>query len=268
MRVERAPLPSPHISLPVHGGAYERPSDEDIDALREISSATACGILHALGLRQSSIVGPRSLRPGTRIVGSALTLQWMPQREDFGLGVGQEEVEKKTAIWAVLDAVRPGDVLTMQAFGDPYTGCMGEILATYFKKRGGQGMVVDGYVRDWPRLQELDIPIWAHGTTPNFGTQAGLIPWGYEVPIACGTVLVLPGDIIIADDDGAVLVPARVARTVAEKAAEVQEAEHFSKMRLAEGGKLTRYYPLDEAGVREFEEWKTAKLERELAPES
>jgi regulator of RNase E activity RraA len=197
--------------------------------------------------------------PGERVVGSATTLQFMPMRQDFGVDAGQEDVEKTLAIWAVLEAVEPGDILTIQAYGDRFTGCMGEILFTYFRERGGQGLVADGFVRDWPRLKKVGVPVWARGTTPNFATQWGLFPFAYDVPIACGEVLVLPGDIMIADDDGAVVVPAQLAQLVARIAAETDEAELFSRTHIAAGGALRRYYPLDDEGRVEFEHWKATR---------
>jgi regulator of RNase E activity RraA len=247
------------MSLPVRGPEYSRPPESDIEALRPVGAATASGVLFFLGVRQPHLIGPRPLMPGERIVGSALTLQFMPMRQDFGVGVGQEEVEKTLALWGVLEAIEPGDILTMQAYGDRYTGCMGEILFTYFRERGGAGLIVDGYVRDWPRLKGVGLPIWALGTTPNFGTQAGLFPFAYDTPIACGEVLVLPGDIMIADDDGAVVVPAQLAQLVASVAAEIEETELFSRMQIAAGGDLRKYYPLDADGLEEFESWKEAR---------
>ena len=105
----------------------------------------------------------------------------------------------------MLEVVGRGDVLVVQAFGDPYTGCMGDMLVTNFKGRGGAGIVVDGCIRDWPRVQMLGVPVWTRGFMPNYASQSTLYPRANNVPSACSRVLVLPGDIIIADDDGAVV---------------------------------------------------------------
>jgi regulator of RNase E activity RraA len=182
----------------------------------------------------------------------------MPQREDVASGLAQENVEKYSALWRVLEEVQPGDVLVVQAFGDPYTGCLGEMLITYFKGRGGIGIVVDGCIRDWPRVQKIGLPVWTRGFTPNYASQSSLFPWAYNVPIACSRVLVLPGDIIIADDDGAVLVPTKLAPVVLRQALEHEEWETFSRMKLAEGGSLKKYYPLNEEGRGEYELWRIA----------
>jgi regulator of RNase E activity RraA len=144
----------------------------------------------------------------------------------------------------------------IQAWGDKHTGCLGEMLVTSFAGRGGVGIVVDGYIRDWPRIQKMEIPLWTLGTTPNFASQGPLYPWAHAVPIAVGGVLVMPGDIIIADDDGAVVVPLNVAEIILEVAERYEGNEVFSRMKLAEGGALRRYYPLSEEGLAELEEWR------------
>lgn len=249
-------LPSPGITLPIAGPGWERPNPELIERLRVVSSATASADMHKLGIRHTFIHGPVARQPGARIVGPAVTLQFMPQREDLASGVAQEDIEKRSALWHVLDAVQPGDVLVVAANGDPYTGCLGEMLLTYLQGRGGLGAVVDGCIRDWLRVKELGLPLWTTGFTPNYASQAGQFPWAYDVPVACGGVLVLPGDIVIADDDGAVLVPQRVAPLILEKALAHEDWEAFSRARLAEGGSIWRYYPLSEEGRNEYAAWK------------
>ena len=96
----------------------------------------------------------------------------------------------------------------------------------------------------------------AAGFTPNYASQGPLLPWAYNVPIALDRVLAIPGDIMIADDDGAVIVPAAMAAMVAEHTVKHEDWEEFSRMKLAEGGSLRRYYPLDEAGEAEYEAWR------------
>ena len=250
-----AELPRPNITLPISGPPYERPDPELIRRLYEVSSATASAMLHKMGVRQTFIYGPLPRQLGAKVVGPAVTLQFMPQREDIASGLAQEGSEKVSALWAVFEVVGPGDVLVVQAFGDPYTGCMGDMLITNFKGRGGAGIVVDGCIRDWPRVQTLQVPVWTRGFTPNYASQSTLYPWAYNVPIACSRVLVLPGDVIIADDDGAVVVPQHLARTVLELTLEHEAWEKFSRIKLAEGGSLRKYYPLNDEGFAEYEAW-------------
>ena len=253
-------LPRPdNIELPIVGPAYNRPDPKLIEQLRDVSSATAAATLHRMGIRQTYMDSPLPRTPGSKVVGPAVTLQFMPQREDVGSGKKQEGIEKRTALWSVFDAVEPGDVLVVQAFGDPYTGCMGDMLSTYFKGRGGVGIVVDGSIRDWPKIRQMDIPVWTKGFTPNYASQTHLFPWAYNVPIACSMVLVMPGDIIIADDDGAVVVPAKMAPMVVEHTLEHEEWEVFSRIKLLEGGSIMKYYPLNDEGWAEYEVWRDAQ---------
>jgi regulator of RNase E activity RraA len=249
-------IPPEGLKLPIEGGAFERADSELIEKLYAVGSATASAELHKMGIRQTFIEGPKPTTPGSKVVGSVITLQFMPQREDVASGLGQEHVEKVSALWSVLETVQPGDILAIQAFGDPYTGCLGDMLTTYFKARGGIGIVVDGCIRDWPRVQKIGIPMWVRGFTPNYASQTTLFPWAYNVPIACSRVLVLPGDIIIADDDGAVLIPRLVAPEFAKITLEHEDWEVFSRMKLQQGGALKKYYPLNEEGQREYEEWR------------
>ena len=252
-------LPKPAIQLPIHGAEFPRPPGALIDAMHGVSSATASAVLHKLGVRQSFIQGPVARQPGAKIVGPAVTLQFMPQREDIASGLQQEHGEKFSALWAVLETVQPGDVLAVQAYGDPYTGCFGEMLITYCKGRGGAGIVVDGCIRDWPRVEKIGLPLWTTGFTPNYASQSTLMPWAYNVPIACSRVLVLPGDILIADDDGAVCVPIQLAPTVLKQTLDHEDWESFSRMKLAEGGALKTYYPLSAEGRLEYEAWKAQR---------
>jgi regulator of RNase E activity RraA len=252
-------LPSPGVTLPIRGEPYIRPDAELLRQLHAVSSATASAELHNLGVRRTFIHGPQTRQPGSKIVGAAVTLQFMPQREDVASGVAQEEVEKQSALWHVLDTVESGDVLVVAAGGDPYTGTLGEMLITYLKGRGGVGAVVDGCIRDWPRVQQIGLPVWSCGLTPNYASQAGLFPWAHGVPINCGGVLVLPGDIVIADDDGVVLIPQRLAPLILQTVLEHEDWEDFSRQRLAEGGSIWTYYPLSTEGLLEYEAWKRGR---------
>lgn len=250
-------LPKPNnLVLPISGGDYRRADKALLADMQRISSATASAKLHQMGIRYTFMQGLLPRQTDKKIVGSAVTLQFMPQREDIISGMAQEYVEKDSALWHVMDIIAPDDVLVVQAFGDPYTGVLGEMLISHFKNRGGVGIVVDGCIRDWPRVKLLNVPIWARGTTPNYASQSHLFPWAYSVPIACSGVLVLPGDIVIADDDGAVLVPVNVAPLLLELAGSHEDWEMFSRMRIAQGGELRKYYPLNEEARLEYEAWR------------
>ncbi|WP_350347610.1 ribonuclease activity regulator RraA [Agromyces sp. G08B096] len=253
-------LVRPPFSLPVRGDEYTRPTAGELERLQRVSSATACAKLHGLGIRHSFVDGPRPLSPGQRVVGSALTLQFMPQREDLASGLGQEYVERHTALWAVMETVQPGDVLVIQAYGSRFSGVIGDILARYFKRKGGAGIVVDGRIRDSGRIRELGIPVWSTGTTPHYASQSELFPWGYDVPVAVGGALCLPGDIVVADDDGPVIVPQAMADAVITDAQDHEDWEVFSRQRLDEGARLSDYYPLTPDTREEYEAWRSGRV--------
>jgi regulator of RNase E activity RraA len=251
-------------TLPIAGPSFARPDPALIRELEAVSSATASALMHRMGVRQTFVQGALARQPGAKVVGPIVTLQFMPKREDVMAGivaqnVPEEQLEKATALWAVFDTVVPGDILAVQAYGDPNTGTMGEMLVTYFKGRGGAGIVVDGCIRDWPRVRSIGTPLWTSGFTPNYASQGTLLPWAYNVPIALNRVLAMPGDIMIADDDGAVVVPAAMAALVVEHTIRHENWEEFSRLKLAEGGSLKRYYPLDSRGQAEYEAWAKAK---------
>lgn len=238
-----------------HTADIQRPSREIIEGLKNIGSATATGELYRLGIRDAQIHGVRSWVPGKSIVGPALTLQFMPKREDQ---YGQDEYAdpEKQLHRHVLYHAQAGDIVVVDARGDMNSGVFGEMMLTYFTGRGGLGVVIDGCIRDYPDAQKLGIGLWLKGTTPNFHTQTNIFPFAVNVPIACGNTLVMPGDLIIADDDGAVVVPIKLAPDLVAKASVHHEWEEFSKMKLAQGGDLRKYYPLRADAQAEYEEWK------------
>ena len=232
----------------------QRPAKEIIEGLQRIGSATASGELRGLGIRDSQIRGPVGWTQGVSMVGPALTLRFMPLREDQYDEDEYSDPEKQLHRH-VLYHTRPGDIVVVDALGDMASGVFGEMMLTYFKGRGGLGVVIDGCIRDYPRAKELGLGLWIKGVTPNYHTQTGIFPFAVNEPIACGGRLIMPGDIIIADDDGVVVVPIEMAPALLANAKEHAEWEDFSRMRLEQGGDLRKYYPLDREARAEFEAW-------------
>ena len=236
----------------------QRPPKDLIEGLAHIGSATAAGELSRMGIRDAHIRGPVPFLPGQAVVGPALTLQFMPKRED--LYPQDEYVDPERQLHRhALYHTQPGDIVVVDARGDMGSGVFGDMMLTYFKGRGGVGVVIDGCIRDFPKVQRLGLGLWLRGVTPNFHTQTNIVPFAVNVPVACGDTLVMPGDIIIADDDGAVVVPIKLAPELLKKASEHAEWEDFSRMRLFEGGDLRRYYPLSADAQGEYEEWRKAQ---------
>jgi regulator of RNase E activity RraA len=235
-----------------------RPSRDIIEALEGIGAATVAGSLGHMGFRNPHMLGPVTQTRGKSIVGPALTLQFMPQRPDlFSEG---EYADPETQLHRhVLYQVEEGDVVVVDARGDMSSGVFGDMMSTYFRGRRGAGMVIDGVMRDRPNVEKLDLALWLRGWTPNYHVQVNIFPSAVNVPIACGGVTVIPGDIIIADDDGVVVLPQSMAAKVIEDSRKHAEWEVFSREKLMAGESLQRYYPLHPDAEGEYQEWKKAQ---------
>ena len=249
----------------------KRPSTEIIEALKNIGCDSVCSTLDALGVRRNIIEGPIARVPGSSIVGPALTLQFLPTREDrlphFEVPdmsaqetkrevEGEESQEKTSALWAVLLETQPGDVIVVDARGDRTTGCFGEMLMTYFKAHGGAGVVIDAGIRDSRQIfEDLKVPVWSTSVSTAGASHMNMYPHAINVPIGCGKVLVNPGDIIMADDGGAIVVPPFLAPRIIEIAGARDYKEIFVRRKLQEGGDLMKYYPFNAQGQLEYDEW-------------
>jgi regulator of RNase E activity RraA len=234
-----------------------RPPRQWSEALKILGTATISSTLQRLGIRNPHIVGPIARHDGRVAAGPALTLQFMPKREDV---YGNDEYDQPELQLHrhVLYHTQPGDMVVVDARADPKSGVFGEMMLTYFRGKGGVGCIIDGCIRDFPHVKEIDIGLWTTGLTPNFHAQTDIMPFAVNGPIACGNALVLPGDIVVADDDGAVVVPVTLAEKVIEIGGEHHDWEQFSKLRLEQGGELKKYYPLTEAARPEYEAWRKA----------
>ena len=237
------------------GAEIKRPSKDLIEGLRNLGAATVAGTLGHMGFKSPHMVGILPQTHGKSIVGPALTLQFLPQRPDlFSEG---EYADPETQLHRhVLYQVEEGDVVVVDARGDMSSGVFGDMMSTYFKGRGGAGIVIDGVMRDRPNVEKLDLSLWLRGWTPNYHVQTAIYPNAVNVTIACGGVTVVPGDIIMADDDGVIVLPPSMAAQVIEESQKHAEWEVFSRERLMEGASLQRYYPLHPDAEDEYQEWR------------
>lgn len=235
-----------------------RADPELLAAFREVSTATISTMLRSrFEILRHAMVGPVPLTPGLKAVGTAVTLRFLPKREDIVAGYGEEETEKRSALWAAIMAIQEGDVLVIDARGDMQTGCLGEMLMTGVQARGGRGVVVDGCLRDTPEAVQLGLPLFARGGTPCNASFFDMYPWDYNEPIGCGNVLVCPGDIVVADDDGIVIVPPKIAPELAQLCAEKEDREVFERQRIRETGNVAKYHPMNAEARLEYEAWLT-----------
>lgn len=232
-----------------------RPPRHLVDGLRQLGTATIAGTLGHMGFKNPHMTGILPQTKGKTICGPALTLQCLPQRPD--LFTEGEYSDPETQLHRhVLYHVQEGDVVVVDARGDMRSGIFGDMMSTYFKGRGGAGIIIDGVMRDRPNVEKLDLALWLKGWSPNYHVQTDIFPNAVNVTIACGGVTVVPGDIIVADDDGAVVVPVSMAEQVLADGQKHAEWEEFSRIKLMAGEPLQRYYPLHPDAEEEYQAWR------------
>ena len=226
-------------------------------SLREVSTATLTTQLQRRGIRNPFIAGLRPTRPDLRMVGIAHTVRYVPAREDVVKADRRELNAQKTAI----ESISPGEVLVIDARNEEGAGTIGDILALRALRRGAAGIVTDGGLRDSPAVGALDIPTYYRA--PH-ASVLGLLHYQLEtnVPVACGGVLVLPGDVLVGDAEGVVVVPAQLAEEVALDAVEQELVEQFAYERVNAGESTRGLFPLAEERRAEYEAWREARRAR------
>ena len=227
-------------------------SPEALKLLRVPSTATIWSELARRGLRNTFMTGVRPLKTGQRMVGTAYTLRYIPAREDLDWTGGTDNLTDKQRI--AIESVGPNDVLVIDARGDIRSGSMGAILATRVKMRGAAGVVTDGAFRDSPEIAASGLPAYARAA--HAGTNKTIHhPTDVQVPIGCGGVAVFPGDVLVGDDEGVIVIPRHLAAEVAAEAAAHERQEEFIMEKIRNGASIVGVYPPDEATRREYEEW-------------
>ena len=230
----------------------KRISNEVIQKLLIPSTATLTTALKQFGLSRSYMHGVAPLRPDMKMAGPAFTLRYIPAREDLDTG----EVDNlKDAQRVGIEEIQVGEVFVIDARGDTRAGTMGDILATRLYKRGAVGVVTDGAFRDSPAIAEIGLPAFAAAMNAH-SNKTVHHPSEIQVPIACGEVAVLPGDIIVGDADGVVVVPVQFAAEVALIAVEMEAREKFLLKKIQLGASIVGTYPPDESTLAEYEVWK------------
>jgi 2-keto-4-pentenoate hydratase/2-oxohepta-3-ene-1,7-dioic acid hydratase in catechol pathway/regulator of RNase E activity RraA len=248
----------PKVSAEVRGEAWgtgaPRPfslSEEARDALREVSTATLTTQLRRRGIANTFMAGLRPTRPDLRLLGYAYTLRYVPLREDFRDADTAELNAQKRAV----ESIGPDEVLVIDARGEPGAGTIGDILAARALARGATGIVTDGGLRDSPALAALEIPTYFQA--PH-AAVLGLLhhPLETNVPIACAGTLVVPGDVIVGDAEGVLVIPAALAEEVARDALEQEHREAWALERVKAGESIRGIYPLSDARRPDYEHWR------------
>jgi regulator of RNase E activity RraA len=238
----------------------DRATDIDADTRRRLESvatATLAAMLQRRGVRTTFLSGLAPIKPGQRMVGRARTLRFVPIREDLV----ETYAPRLNAQRAAIESLQPGEVLVIDARNETEAGTIGDIFAVRAMQLGATGIVTDGAVRDAAALGRLDIPVYqrgSHGAT----FRRMHMPVDQQVPIACAGVTIVPGDVIVGDEDGVVVVPAAIADEVAAEAEQQELEEAWGMERVAAGESTDGAFPITPARRPEFEAWVAERQER------
>ncbi|WP_314147378.1 fumarylacetoacetate hydrolase family protein [uncultured Leifsonia sp.] len=222
--------------------------------LASVATATLSSQLRKRGLDNVSIDGLTSTRPGTRVVGTARTLRYLPNREDLFASHGAGYNAQKRAF----DAVGAGEVLVIEARGERGSGTVGDVLALRAQVNGAAGIVTDGGVRDLAVVAELDIPTYHAGPHPAVLGRKH-VPWDADIAIACGGATVLPGDVIVGDADGLLVIPPALVEEVVADAIEQEREEEFIAEMVTAGERIDGLFPMNAAWKERYRAWLTQR---------
>ncbi len=229
----------------------DRLSQASHDILLTVSTATLCTLLFKRGLRNTFIQGVSRLnKKRTRLVGPAYTLRYIPIREDIDtLDVFRDPSHPQRA---AVEQVPTGHVLVMDCRGDASAASAGSILTNRLEIRGCAGLVTDGGLRDVDDIAELDIPVFcAKPSAPTNLTKHHAVDT--DVPIGCGGVAIYPGDILVGDGDGVVVLPVGIANELASQAKDMDQFESWVTQQVRGGRSIVGLYPANNATKSEFE---------------
>ena len=231
-------------------------SDSARELLSKVAVATLTSQLAKRGLQSTHMPSPRPLNPKTRLVGPAYTVRMIPAREDITgphLQADPEYPQRKA-----IEATPPGHVLIYDCRGDTSAAVAGDILVERLRVRGVAGICTDGGIRDTAAMDDLDFPIFCAARSAPAST---LRLHGLDAmqPIGCGGVTVLPGDILVGDIEGVVVIPSPLADVVAEDAAEQELMESYIYDRIKSGESIVGRYPPNDQTMADYETWKASR---------
>src|ERR1700723_2052065 len=211
-----------------------------IEALSNVATATITTVLLKKGLRNIWLRGAKPLVAGQkRLVGPAFTLRFVPAREDLAT---PESWSSPISTRAAIEAMPPGCIAVVDAMGITDAGIFGDILCARMKVRGVAGLVTDGVVRDLAGVLATGLPVWCMGVAAP-PSVAGLTFVNWQEPIGCGGVAIFPNDVIVVDEDGAVVIPRALVDEVAQAATEQEKLEAWIMAEVQAGVPLPGLYP-------------------------
>ncbi len=220
--------------------------------LQYVSTASLTSELLKLGFRNTFLKGVYPLHPEKQLKGYAFTLRYIPAREDLDLEVDYDNETNPQRI--AVEEIGSDEVMVIDARGEIGAASLGHILCTRMMVKGVAGLVTDGALRDYASIKELDFPTYAraaHGTTSSVLHH----PVDFQVPIACGGVMVQPGDVIVGDAEGVVVIPIHVAEEVIQKCYERDRLESWIQKKIANGASIKGVYPPNEETRNEYKKW-------------
>jgi regulator of RNase E activity RraA len=222
------------------------------EQLRQVSTATLTMVLLKRGVRTSWLCGPKPLAAMTaRVVGPAFTIRFVPGREDLSQ---PESYAKSPSFRDAIEAALPGSVVVIDGRGNTIGATLGDILVARLAKKGVLAAVTDAPVRDGEEIRKLGLPVLCAGVAAP-PSIVGLSFAGYDEIIGCGGVAVCPRDVMVCDNDGAVVIPASMAAEVAEAGVEQERFERFVQRRVGEGASVVGLYPPDERTLDDYRKW-------------
>ncbi|MGV2819931.1 Hypothetical fumarylacetoacetate hydrolase family [Mycobacteroides abscessus subsp. abscessus] len=244
--------------LPAEGGTDSAALGAALPAelrakLAEAPTAGLSAQLRARGLNNVVIEGVAPLTPGSRIVGVAKTLRFVPNREDLFTSHGGGYNAQKRAF----DSLGEGEVIVIEARGESGSGTLGDVLALRAKALGAAGVVTDGGVRDSAEVAGI-LPVFATSRNPAVLGRKH-VPWESDVAVACGNATVLPGDVIVGDDDGVIVIPRNLAEEVVDAALAKEVEDGWVAEQVAAGNPIEELFPPKGEWKAKFEEWKSAR---------
>jgi regulator of RNase E activity RraA len=223
------------------------------DVLRKVTTATITTMLLKKGIRRCWMHGPKPLVPGgPRLIGPAFTLRFVPAREDLAT---PESWGKPISTRAAIEAMPEGVIAVADAMGIETAGIFGDILCARMHKRNVTALVTDGAMRDKTGVLASGLPVWCAGVAAPASVN-GLTFVGWNEPIGCGGVAIFPDDIIVADDDGAVVIPKDLIDFVAHEGAEHELYESWVFTEVEKGVKLPGLYPPSDESKARYAQWR------------
>lgn len=226
-----------------------------IETLKGVSTATLTTVLLKKGLRNVWMRGTKPLKPGQpRVVGPAFTLRFVPAREDLATPASWAS---PISTRAAIEAMPEGVVAVADAMGVLDAGIFGDILCSRMAKRGVAALVTDGVMRDAEGVLQSGLDVWCDGIAAP-PSVAGLTFVGWQEPIGCGGVAVFPGDFVVVDQDGAVLIPAAYLEQVVAEAPEQERMEGWIMTEVDRGVALPGLYPMNDETRQRYAAWKAS----------